>query len=102
MDFGVRNRNTAFSGFASTLVPGIIDARNGFEAFLMDLGFSPDERFGGLVVGGDEGIDVLPELFDGCEGGAVQGLSFEDREPDFHLIEPGSACRREVELNIGV
>ena len=31
-----------------------------FEAFLMDLGFGPDERRGVLVVGLDEGIDVLP------------------------------------------
>ena len=32
-----------------------------FEAFLMDLGFGPDERLGGFVVGPDEGFDVRPE-----------------------------------------
>lgn len=46
---------------------------------------------GGIgVVEVDEGIDVLPELFDRGEGSAVQRLSFQDREPDFHLIEPGA------------
>ena len=41
----------------------------------MDPGFGPDEWLGVLVVGFDEGIDVLPELGDGSEGGAVQRLS---------------------------
>jgi hypothetical protein len=27
----------------------------------MDLGFGPDERLGGFVVGFDEGFDVRPE-----------------------------------------
>ena len=35
-----------------------------FEAFLMDLGLGPDKRGSIGVVGLDEGIDVLPELFD--------------------------------------
>ena len=30
----------------------------------MDLGFGPDERLGGFVVGFDEGFDVLAELTD--------------------------------------
>ena len=68
----------------------------------MDLGLGPG-KWGGIgVVGLDEGIDVLPELFDRGEGGAVQRLSFQDREPDFHLIEPGSPGRREVEMNVRV
>lgn len=58
---------------------------------------------GGIgVVEVDEGIDVLPELFDRGEGSAVQRLSFRDREPDFHLIEPGGPRRREVEMNVRV
>ena len=73
-----------------------------FEAFLMDLGLGPDKRGGIGVVGLDEGIDVLPEFFDRGEGSAVQGLFFQDREPDFHLIEPAGPRRREVEMNVRV
>ncbi len=73
-----------------------------FEAFLMDLGLGPDKRGGIGVVGLDEGIDVLPELFDRGEGSAVQRLSFQDREPDFYLIEPGGPRRRKVEMNVRV
>jgi hypothetical protein len=35
-----------------------------FEAFLMDLGFGPDEWLGVGIVGFNEVIDVVPELFD--------------------------------------
>jgi hypothetical protein len=45
---------------------------------------------------------VLPQLFDGGEGSAVQGLSLQDREPDFHLVEPGGSRRREVEMDVWV
>ena len=45
----------------------------------MDPGFGPDEWLGVLVVGFDEGIDVLAELGDGSERGAVQRLSLQDR-----------------------
>src|SRR5580765_7128964 len=68
----------------------------------MGLGISPDEWLGVLIIGFDEGIDVLPELLDGGEGGAVQGLSFKDREPDLDLIEPGGSGRSEVEMHIRV
>ena len=71
-----------------------------FESFLMDLGLGPGKRGGLGVVGLDEGIDVLPELFDRDEGSAVQRLFFQDREPDFHLIEPGGPCRGEVKTNV--
>ena len=54
--------------------------------------------FGVLIVGFDESIDVLPELLDRVEGGAVQGLSFKDREPDLDLIEPRGPGRSEVEV----
>ena len=36
----------------------------GLEAFLVEFGLGPDERFGVAIVGVDEGIDVLSELFD--------------------------------------
>ena len=55
----------------------------------MDLRLGPGKRNGSGVVGRDEGIDVLPELFDRCKGSTVQRLALQDREPDFHLIEPG-------------
>jgi hypothetical protein len=73
-----------------------------FDASLMDLGFCPDERLGMLVVGVDEGIDVLPELLDRGEGGAVQGLLLQDGEPDLDLVEPRGSGRREVETNVGM
>ena len=66
----------------------------------MDPGFGPDEWLGVLVVGFDEGIDVLAELGDGSERGAVQRLSLQDREPDFDLVEPGGPRRREVEMHV--
>lgn len=66
----------------------------------MDFGFGPDERLGVLIVGFDEGIDVLSELFDRGEGGAMQRLSFQDGEPDFNLVEPRSPRGCEVEVNV--
>ena len=53
----------------------------------MDLGFSPDEGSGGLVVVGDEGVDVGDELLDAGERGAAERLPGQDREPDFDLTE---------------
>jgi hypothetical protein len=32
----------------------------------------------------------------------VQGFSFQDREPDLDLIEPGRSRRREVKPHIGM
>jgi hypothetical protein len=60
------------------------------------------EGFGALTIGFDERIDVLSELLDGREGRAVQGFPLQDRKPDLDLVEPGSSCRREVEMDIGV
>jgi hypothetical protein len=37
---------------------------------LVNLGFGPDERLGVLIIGLDEGVDVLSALGDRCEGGA--------------------------------
>ena len=68
----------------------------------MDFGFGPDEGPGALIVGLDEGIDVLPELGDGGEGRAAQGFPGEDGEPDFDLVEPGGSRRGEVEMHIGM
>ena len=68
----------------------------------MDFGLVLDQRFDVDIVGVDEGIDVLSELFDRGEGCALQRLPLQDREPDFHLVKPGSARRREVEAHIWV
>jgi hypothetical protein len=53
-------------------------------------------------LGFDEPIDVLPELLNGCKGCAVQGFSFQGREPGFHLIEPGGLRRDEVKAHLGM
>ena len=59
----------------------------------MDLGFGPGEGTCGVVVVGDEGIDVDPELGDGVEGGVLQRLTLQDREPDLDLVEPARPFR---------
>jgi hypothetical protein len=41
-----------------------LDRETGLEALLIDFGFGPGEGLGLFVIGFDEGIDVLPELFD--------------------------------------
>ena len=74
----------------------------GLEAFLVHLGFLPDERLSGFVIAVHEGFDVGLEFGDGAEGSSGQRLSGEDREPDFHLIEPRRLRGREVEMNVGV
>jgi hypothetical protein len=71
-----------------------------FETLLIDSGLGPDERLGVSIVGLDEGVDVLSELFDRGEGCAAERLALQDREPDFDLGEPGCPRRREVELDI--
>ena len=59
------------------------------------MGFGQDERSGGLVVGGDEGIDVIAQLCDGCEGSVLEAFACQDGEPDFDLAEPGLSIRFE-------
>src|SRR6202045_5153210 len=77
-------------------------AKRGFEAFLVNLGFAPGERPGGLIVAGDKGIDVFPELGDPGKARAVERQSTEDGEPAFDLVEPGGVRRREGEMNVFV
>ena len=73
-----------------------------FKTLLVDLALGPDEGDGLGVVGGDEVIDVSPELGDGGEGGAAERLAGKDREPDLDLIKPGSPRRGEVEVHVGM
>ena len=69
-----------------------------FEALLVDFGFGPDERLGCFIVSLDAGIDVFAQLRDGRKRSAAQGLSLQDRKPDFHFVELGGPGRREVEM----
>ena len=69
---------------------------------MTDLFLGPDEGLGSVVVRVDVGIDVLLELLEACEGGAAKRLPLQDREPDFDLIEPRCAGRREMKLHIGM
>jgi len=65
----------------SGLYPESLIRETGFDALLMDFGLGPDERLGVGIVGIDERIDVLPELFDRGEGCSLQRLPLQDREP---------------------
>ena len=38
----------------------------------------------------DEGADLDHEIADGWEAAAVDGLAFDDGEPDLNQIQPGS------------
>jgi hypothetical protein len=68
----------------------------------LDLALAPDEGRGVPVVDFGEVADCLDQLRDAGKAGSGQGLSAEDAEPDFHLVEP--ACRGwgEVESNVRV
>ena len=68
----------------------------------MNLGLGPDEGRGMLVVAGDEGIDVIPELADGCEAGVGERAALQDGEPDLDLVQPRGIGRGEVEMDIGM
>ena len=65
----------------------------------MDLGFGPDERPGGLIVVGDERVDVGDEFGNAGKGGAGERFANEDREPDFDLAEPGGVGWRVMEMH---
>src|SRR3546814_3646928 len=55
----------------------------------------PDEGLRMSVVAGDERIDVVLELLDAGEAGALKGVSGQDREPDLDLVEPARVGRGE-------
>ena len=73
-----------------------------FETPLTNLFLGPCEWSGGLVLCGDECIDVLLKLLDGGEGGAGQGLALKDRKPSFDLIEPRRTGWDEMEMHLRV
>ena len=53
-------------------------------------GFGPHEGVAAVVPAGDEGADLGVEVFHRAEGAAVDGLAFDDAEPDLDEVEPGS------------
>ena len=63
---------------------------------------APLKGVGGLIVGCNKGVDVGPKLLGAAEAGGAQGLSAEQAEPDFHLIEPGGVRRRVVKMDLGM
>ena len=67
-----------------------------------DKGFSPLKRGCAFVMRADKGINGLSQLSDGEETGAAQGMTAEQAEPDFDLIEPRGMSGCEVEVNIGM
>jgi hypothetical protein len=61
-------------------------------------GSVPDEWVGAVVQAGDERLDRGGEFADVAEGSAMDGLAFDDAEPDLDKIEPG--CRRRSEMDV--
>ena len=60
----------------------------------------PLEGVSVLIVGGNEGIDLLSYLARRGEAGAGQGMTGEDGKPDLHLVQPGGVGRGEVKMDI--
>ena len=60
----------------------------------------PLEGVSVLIVGGNEGVDLLSYLARGGEAGAGQGMTGEDGKPDLHLVEPGGVGWGEVKMDI--
>jgi hypothetical protein len=56
----------------------------------------PLEGMSVLIVGGNEGVDLLSYLARGGEAGTGQGMTGEDGKPDLHLVQPGGVGRGEV------
>jgi len=57
---------------------------------------------GAVVPAVYEGADFGVEVFDGAEAAAVDGLAFDDAEPDLDHVHPGRAGRGEVHLHAWV
>ena len=51
--------------------------------------FGPDEWVGPVVPAGDELLDGCGQFADVAEGSTVDGLAFDDAEPDLDEVEPG-------------
>ena len=55
-----------------------------------------------IVPAVDEGPDLDHEVADGGESAAVDGLAFDDAEPDLDQVQPGPRGRGEVHVDLGV
>src|SRR5580704_3446626 len=60
----------------------------------------PLEGVSGLVVGVDEGVDLVANLAWRSETRAGQSFGGENGEPDLDLIEPGGMGRRKMEMDV--
>ena len=60
----------------------------------------PLEGVGVLIVGGDEGIDLLAQLTWRGEAGTGQGPAIQDGELDFDQIEPRGVGRSEMKMDV--
>ena len=63
--------------------------------------FSPFERCRLGVVRAQEAIDGFPDLAGRGEAGALQSLTRQDAEPDFHLVEPTGMGWCVVPVHVG-
>ncbi len=62
-------------------------------------GFGPDEGMFALVPAVDEVADLDHQVPHGREGAAVDGLAFDDPEPDFDQVQPGPGGWGEVDVD---
>jgi hypothetical protein len=69
-----------------------------FHLLLVDFLFSPLEGGSVLIPAGDKGLDRLDQHFDAGKAGSLQCATAQNAKSAFHLIEPGAACRDEIEL----
>jgi hypothetical protein len=65
-------------------------------------GLGPDEVLAAVVPTVDEGPDLDHEVSDGGKRATVDGLAFDDGEPDLDQVQPGSRRRGEVHLDARV
>ena len=56
----------------------------------------------GFIPGIHEAVDHVSQLSGRANAGPAQTLARQDREPDFHLVEPGGSCRGIMEVDIGM
>ena len=73
-----------------------------FHLLLVDFLFSPLERGGVLIPAIDKGLDRLDQHFDAGKAGSLQCAAAQNAKPAFHLIEPGTARRDEMKMDLGM
>ncbi len=55
----------------------------------------------GAIIGLDESIDLLHQVFDATERAAADGALSDEVEPDLHLVEPGGIGGSVVDVKAG-